>query len=92
MLRLVIEAISLSPIEVPRRATVVKVAWQSGAVTELEVPRPHRRDRFRTPPAAVERTRALAAAGRHDEEIAGVLNAEGMRTGQGRSWTTSAVR
>ena len=92
MLRLVIEAISLSPIEVPRRATVVKVAWQSGTVTEIEVPRPHPRDRFRTPPAAAERTRALAAAGRHDEEIAAILNAEGMRTGQGRAWTTSAVR
>ncbi len=33
MMRLVIEAISLSPIEVPRRATRVKVAWQSGTVT-----------------------------------------------------------
>ena len=45
-----------------------------------------------TPPAAIERTRVLAAAGRRDEEIAGILNAEGMRTGQGRTWTTSAVR
>ena len=42
MMRLVIEAISLSPIEVPRRATRIKVAWQSGTVTEIEVPRPHR--------------------------------------------------
>ncbi|MGH7730413.1 MAG: recombinase family protein [Candidatus Eiseniibacteriota bacterium] len=92
MLRLVIEAIALSPIEVPRRATWVKVAWQSGVVTEIEVPRPHRRQLFRTPPAAVERMRALAAAGRHDEEIAEILNAEGMRTGRGHSWTTWAVR
>jgi hypothetical protein len=92
MLRLVIEAISLSPLEVPRRATVVKVAWQSGTVTELEVPRPHRRQLFRTPPAAVERLRALAAAGRHDEEIAAILHADGMRTGRGLPWTTWAVR
>ena len=92
MMRLVIEAIALSPIEVPRRATRVKVAWQSGTVTEIEVPRPHRRDLFRTPPAAVERMRALAAAGRHDEEIAEILNAEGMRTGRGLAWTTWAVR
>ena len=74
MMRLVIEAISLSPIEVPRRATWVKVAWQSGTVTEIEVPRPHRRDVFRTPPAAVERMHAQAAAGRHDEEIAEILS------------------
>jgi len=92
MMRLVIEAISLSPIEVPRRATRVKVAWQSGTVTEIEVPRPHRRDLFRTPPPAVERMRALAAAGRHDEEIAEVLNTEGMRTGRGLAWNTWAVR
>ena len=92
MMRLVIEAISLSPIEVPRRATRVKVAWQSGTVTEIEVPRPHRRDLFRTPPPAVERMRALAAAGRHDEEIAEILNADGMRTGRGLAWNTWAVR
>jgi hypothetical protein len=92
MMRLVIEAISLSPIEVPRRATWVKVAWQSGVTTEIEVPRPHRRDLFRTPPAALERMRALAAAGRHDEEIAGILNAEGMRTGRALTWNTCAVR
>jgi len=92
MMRLVIEAISLSPIEVPRRATRIKVAWQSGTVTEIEVPRPHRRDLFRTPPPAVERMRALAAAGRHDEEIAEILNADGMRTGRGLAWNTWAVR
>ena len=92
MMRLVIEAISLSPIEVPRRATRVKVAWQSGAVTEIEVPRPHRGDLFRTPPSACERIRALAAAGRHDEDIAETLNAEGLRTGRGLAWNTWAVR
>ncbi|PYO52969.1 MAG: recombinase family protein [Candidatus Rokuibacteriota bacterium] len=43
MMRLVIEAISLSPIEVPRRATRVTVAWQSGTVTEIEVPSSGRR-------------------------------------------------
>ena len=92
MLRLVIEAIALSPIEVPRRATRVKVAWQSGTVTEVDVPRPHRRDLFRTPLAAVARLRALAAAGRHDEEIAAILNADGMRTGRDLPWNTWAVR
>jgi len=92
MMRLVIEAISLTPIDVPRRSTLIKVAWQSGAVTEIEVPRLHRRDLLRTPVAAIERLRALATAGRHDEEIAKVLNAEGMRTGHGLPWNTTAVR
>ena len=92
MMRLVIEAIALAPIEVPRRATRVTVAWQSGAVTELEIPRPHRRELFRTPPASVERIRALAGGGQHDEGIAETLNTEGMRTGRGLTWTTWAVR
>jgi Recombinase zinc beta ribbon domain/Recombinase len=92
MLRLVIEAISLAPIEVPRRTTAVKVAWQSGTVTEIEVPRPSRRQLFRTPLAAVEQLGDRAAAGRHDEEIATILNAEGCRTGRGQLWTMWAVR
>jgi hypothetical protein len=36
--------------------------------------------------------RALAAAGRHDEEIAEILNAEGMRTGRALTWNTWAAR
>ena len=36
--------------------------------------------------------RVLAAAGRHDEEIAEILNADGMRTGRGLTWNTWAVR
>ena len=92
MMRLMIDSISLSPMEVPRRATLVKVAWQSGVVSEIDVPRPDRRDVLRTPRAAVERMRALAAEGRHDEEIAEILNAEGLRTGRGRRWTTWAVQ
>jgi hypothetical protein len=92
MMRLVIESIALAPMEVPRRATLVKVAWQSGAVSEIEVPRPERRDALRTPPAAVERLRALATEGRHDDEIAEILNAEEMRTARGLRWNTWAVR
>jgi hypothetical protein len=53
------ETISPSPLEVPRRATWVKVAWPSGKVTEIEVPMPHRRELFRTPPAAAECQRSV---------------------------------
>lgn len=63
MLRLVIEAVSLRSVEVPRRATLVRVAWKSGAVTELRVPRPTTRELISTPEAALARLRELAAAG-----------------------------
>lgn len=92
MRRLVVEAISLAPIEVPRRATKVRVQWKSGAVSELEVPRPGRRERSHTPPHAVDRLRRLAADGLRDEEIAVCLNDEGIRTGRDRSWNEVAVK
>lgn len=92
MLRLVIEAIALAPVEIPRRVTTVRVQWRSGEVTEIEVPRPTRADPFATSKAARERIRDLAAGGLRDEEIAARLNAEGLRTGRGGPWTTDAVR
>jgi len=92
MLRLVIEAIALVPIEVPRRATNVRVQWRSGAITEVEVPRWTRGDMFATSKAARERVRALAAEGLRDDEIAARLNAEGVRTGRGGAWTAIAVK
>lgn len=92
MLRLVIEAISLHPIDVPQRSTRVRIAWKSGAVTDLEVPRPDRRDRLRTPASSRERLRELATEGLRDEQIAERLNAEGLRTGRDRPWDLCAVR
>ena len=40
MLRLVIEAVAIHPIDVPRRLTQIRVQWKSGAVDELTVNRP----------------------------------------------------
>jgi DNA invertase Pin-like site-specific DNA recombinase len=89
MLRLVIEAISLYPIDVPRRSTRVRVAWKSGAVSELVVERPeHGRV---TPKVVVERVRELAARGLRDGQVAEQLNAEGARTGANQPWTPWAV-
>ena len=87
MLRLVIEAVSLSPVDVPRRATVVRVAWKSGAVSELEVERITRS----APAAAVRRIRELAAAALYDTDIAKQLNAEGIPAGSGKTWNRKRV-
>jgi hypothetical protein len=92
MLRLVIEAIGIRPIDVPRRATALRVTWKSGQLTELEVPRPDRSQRSRTPAQASDRLRELATTGLRDEQIADQLNAEGLVTGKGRAWTQWAVR
>lgn len=92
MLRLVIEAIAIQPVDVPKRCTKVRVQWQSGVVNELEVPRPRGGDVRRHAPEAVQRVRELASAGLHDEEIARQLNDEGHRTGTGLQWDYEAVR
>lgn len=89
MLRLVVEAIVLAPIDVPQRATRVRLAWKSGAVSELTVARPeHGR---LTPSVAAERVRELCGLKLHDPEIAERLNAEGLRTGANLAWTADAV-
>jgi hypothetical protein len=92
MLRLVMEAVSLRAVEVPDRETLVRVAWKSGAVTELHVPRPTTSQMVATSGAALARLRELAAAGVHDRQIAEHLNAEGFMTGAGNHWTLIAVR
>lgn len=91
MLRLVIEAVSLRAVEVPRRETLVRVAWKSGAVTDLHVVRPSTSD-IRTSDAALNRLRELAADGVHDREIFERLNAEGFTTATGKRWNLDAVR
>ena len=92
MLHLVIEAVSLRAVEVPCRETLVKVAWKSGAVTDLHVPRPTRSELVSTAETALERLRELAAAGVHDRQIAERLNAEGFVTGAQKRWNLCAVR
>jgi hypothetical protein len=89
MLRLVIEAIAIHPIEVPQRLTQIRVQWKSGAVDELTINRP---DNTRTSSAAVERIRQLASLRLYDHIIAEKLNVEGVRSGTGRAWTSHAVK
>lgn len=92
MLRLVIEAITVTPIDAPQRVTRLQVQWQSGAISELMVSRPDRKERRRTSPEAVRRIRQLAGEGVPDDQIAACLDREQIPTGAGQSWTIWAVR
>jgi hypothetical protein len=92
MLRLVFEAVALSPVEVPNRATVVQVQWRGGAVSRVEVQRPRRGDNLRTPLETVDRIRQLASSHISDTEIADTLNRQAVKTGSGGRWTPDAVR
>jgi DNA invertase Pin-like site-specific DNA recombinase len=88
MLRLVIEAITVSPIDVPRRAARIQVQWKSGVVDERFIDRPV----SRAPGAQViERMRALLAAGADDAAIAERLNAEALLGSRLEPWTARSV-
>jgi DNA invertase Pin-like site-specific DNA recombinase len=92
MLRLVIEAVAIGPIDVPQRLTQIRVQWKTGAVDELIADRPSGADHNRTSIAAIERIRELAALRLVDRVIAEKLNAEGVKSGSGRDWTASSVK
>jgi DNA invertase Pin-like site-specific DNA recombinase len=92
MLRMAIEAITLSPIDVPTRSTEIKLQWQSGQVSVLRVPRPQRYEALRTPPELVARIGQLAGNGLRDDEIARQLDAEQLPCTRGPTWTKPAVQ
>lgn len=88
MLRLVIEAVTLEPIDLPRPMTRVRVQWRSGVIDERFVDRP----RYNvTSPTLVEKIRELAAQGLDDDQIAARFNADGILTQRRRKWTAPAV-
>jgi hypothetical protein len=89
LLRLLVKDVTLT-----KDTTTVRVAvrWQTEASTVVDVPRPPRScDARRTPAAVVDRVRALAAD-HPDDQIAGRLNEEGWRSGQGGAFTASKVQ
>lgn len=88
MLRLVIEAITIEPIDIPSRMTRVRVQWRSGVVDEKLVERP---GWGATPTSIVARIRELIAQGLHDDEISDRFNAEGLLTAKHRRWTAAAI-
>jgi len=92
MLRIVIEAVAISPIDVPQRLTHIRVQWRSGAVDELTADRPNGAEWSRTADRVVARIRELTALGLFDDDIAERLRAEKLKSGSGRPWTASAVK
>lgn len=88
MIRLVIEAITLEPIDIPKLMTRVRVQWRSGVVDERFVDRPRYNA---TSPMLVDKIRALAAAGLDDAQVAERLNDEGLLTQRRRTWSAPAV-
>jgi len=69
---------------------VLTLHWVGGAHTEHRLPRRRRGQRNATPDDLVEAVRSLALIAR-DDVIAGVLNRNGLKTGNGNRWTRERV-
>jgi DNA invertase Pin-like site-specific DNA recombinase len=71
--------------------TTLRIGWQSGAWTELQVRRPATSDFARTPAAVLQRIRTLAQC-LPDAQLADQLNREGLTTRRGLCWTERRVQ
>lgn len=92
LLRILVREVTLNPIEVPERMTRIQVVWQTGAVSDLSVPRRTRFEARKTSAEAVECIRMLFEEKKSDDEIAAELNRRGLRSGVERPWDAKAVR
>ena len=69
---------------------VILIHWVGGAHTEHRLPRRTRGQRNSTPTDIVEAVRSLALIMK-DDVIAGILNRNGLRTGNGNRWSRERV-
>jgi hypothetical protein len=89
MLRLVIELITLEPIDLPKRSTRVRIQWRSGVIDERIV---ERGPWGATPTGIIDRIRNLAGQGLHDDDIAQLFNDEGLITAKQQRWTSGSIK
>ncbi len=87
LLRCLIQDVTLDRFSQPG-ISIIHVRWQTQTTTTLEVDRPP--PGVATPERALRRIRALAPQ-QPDDQIAEILNAEGLHTGKGLAWTTHRV-
>lgn len=69
---------------------VLVIHWIGGVHTDLRLPRRRRGQRNSTPVETVEAIRQLVLIA-NDDLIAGILNRNGLRTGNGNRWTRERV-
>lgn len=91
LLRMLVEQVTLSPIDIPQRMTRVQLLWRTGAVSDFAVPRPRGREVHLLGHNTIEQIRRLAYQQKSDLEIARELNRDGFRTSQNKPWSSPAI-
>lgn len=91
LLRMLIRAVTLKPVDVPKTLRV-QVLWQTGAVSELTLPRRDKYDSKLTPPEATRAVRELFNKKMNDAQIVSALNRREVPRLSGASWDVFAVQ
>ena len=91
ILRLLIQEVVLSPVDVPTRATRIRILWKTEAMTELRTPRPTFSESRRTPPEVIAAVRELTQQRSSDSQIAKELNRRGLKSGLRHPFTRKLV-
>jgi DNA invertase Pin-like site-specific DNA recombinase/DNA-binding transcriptional MerR regulator len=79
ILRLLVQEVVLSPVDVPQRSTRIGILWKTGATTELMTPRPAMDEARRVPPEVFAEIGKLAKQHYSDPQIAEHLNQRGFK-------------
>lgn len=91
LLRTLVQQVTLTPIDVPQRATRIQVLWRTGAVSDFTIPRPAVATTVTTTEDALEVIRVLADEHRTNAEIADELNSRGFRNSHNGPWNANAI-
>lgn len=81
---------TLADIDETTAEIVLTIHWMGGAHTEHRLPRRRRGQRNSTPADIIEAVRVLTLIAR-DDVIAGILNRNGLKTGNGNRWSRERV-
>jgi DNA invertase Pin-like site-specific DNA recombinase len=91
LVRMLVQEVALSPVEVPSRLTKVRVLWRTGTVSTLTVERPQKTAWGLPSPELRQVIADLFAAGKTDEEIAAEVEVRGLRPVRRWRWGARSV-
>jgi DNA invertase Pin-like site-specific DNA recombinase len=92
LLRMLVQEVTLVPVEIPKRATLIRILWKTKAVSEITIERPSKLTAQSTSKEALVLLRSLFEKQLSDEAIAVKLNDRGMRTGRDQPWDAASVQ
>ena len=92
LLRMLVERVNLSPIDVPRRMTRVQLLWRTGAISDFSVLRPTGLKKRFYSSATIDQVRQLASQQENDSAIAMALNRRGLSNSRNKPWSNAAVK